>query len=442
MVGAARAADPETEEGVRPMNSTRHRWVAVALCLAVTVAAGSAAGKPKPKPKKPPNYGPVVRKRIRTDLKPCGEVEGFGSMWVTNFGSATLQRIDPATNRVTGSVDVGATPCGIAVGAGAVWINGYGSDSVERVDPETMTLTAHIQVGSAPYDVLFADGSVWTTNNSDANVMRIDPETNQVTSTIPLGEAVAGLGYAAGSVWVGTNAGDKVFRIDPSSESVTTISTGKSGPAWLSTRDDQVWVASVFDNVAMRIDSETNKVVDVVKVGRAPVDGVVDDRGLVWIPNRSSNSVSIIDAASALKVATVRVGQSPFVLNDGFGDIWSASFGGSDIRRLRPPRIVDGALAETASSGQSGSVRVIAVKRRKTRIIVTLAGASRQEVAHVHRGRCGALKRAHVSSFKIRNGRGRALVKKPFKSLTKGRYALDVHESAGTAAYVACANLG
>jgi YVTN family beta-propeller protein len=423
------------------MKTKRHRWPVVVLCLVLAAAGGSAAGKPKPK--KPPNYGPVVRKTIRTDLKPCGEVEGFGSMWVTNFGSGTVQRIDPTTNRVTGSVEVGASPCGIVVGAGALWINGFGTDSVERVDPVTLTRTAHIPVGRAPFDVLFADGSVWTTNNGDLNVMRIDPETNRVISTIPLGEAVAGLGFAAGSVWVGTNAGDKVFRIDPASESVTTISTGKSAPAWLSTRDDEVWVGSVLGNAALRIDPSTDRVAEVVKVGSSPVDGIVDERGLVWIPNRGSNSVSIIDAASAIKVTAVRVGPSPFVLNDGFGDVWAASFGGTDIRRLRAPLIVEAALAEHAGSGQGGTVRLIATARSRTRIIATLSGATRQEIAHVHRGHCGALRGASIASWKISGGRGARTLKKPIKTLTKrGRYALDVHVSTRTARYVACANLG
>ena len=47
----------------------------------------------------------------------------------------TLVRIDPATNAVTGSVDVGVGPCGVAIGAGSVWVDGYGTSSVIRVDP-------------------------------------------------------------------------------------------------------------------------------------------------------------------------------------------------------------------------------------------------------------------------------------------------------------------
>jgi YVTN family beta-propeller protein len=416
------------------------RVALVALCVAAGLACGSAAGKAKAK--RVPNYGPIVTKTIRTDTQPCGVVEGFGAIWVTAFGSGTLQRLDPTTNRITGSVKISSQPCGLAVGAGAVWVNGYGSNSVERVDPQALKVVEHIQVGTAPFDVLFAAGSVWTTNMMDRNVMRIDPATNQVVATIPVGEAPAGLGFAAGSVWVGTNSSDVVYRIDPSSHRVEAISTGKSWPAWLSTRDDQVWVGSINDGVALRIDPVTNRVAAVVRVRTNPVDGVVDERGLVWIPNRGNDSVSIIDAASATLVTTLRVGRTPFVLNDGFGDVWSPSYGGSDVRRLRPPRIVEAVLDEVGGSGQSGRVRLIAVAAKRTRVIVTLQGAAATEVVHIHGGRCGAFRAARFAPWRLRGGRGSVLVKTPIRTLASGKYALDVHRTTRERTYVACANLG
>jgi len=419
----------------------RTPFALLGISLAAAAASTGAAGKPKPKPKPPPNYGPIVKKTIHTDAQPCAPVEGFGSIWVSNFGSNTLQRIDPATNRVTGRVDIGAQPCGLAVGAGAVWINGYGSNSVERVDPQAMKLVAHIDVGRAPFDVLFAAGSVWTTNQQDGNVMRIDPATNAVVATIPVGAGPAGLGFAAGSVWVGSTAVDRIFRIDPASNAVTPVPVEHTGPAWLSTREDRVWVSSVPDGVAIRVDPATNHLTAVVKVRAQPVDGVVDARGLVWIPNRGDNSVSIVDAASATLVTTLRVGPAPFVLNDGFGDIWSPSYGGGDVRRLRPPLIVESRLAENAASGQTGTVRLIAVGRRSTRVIVIVASAPASEVVHVHGGRCGAFKKAKFPPRTLRNGRASFLLSAPIKTLSSGRFALDLHRAHGDAAFVACANL-
>jgi YVTN family beta-propeller protein len=416
------------------------RWSTAVLAILVAAVCGGALAKAKPKPK--PNPGPIVKATIRTGLQPCGEVEGAGAVWISTFISGTLERIDPATNRVTGTVGIGAQPCGLAYGFDSVWINGYGTNSVERVDPHALKLAAHIPVGNAPFDVLVAAGSVWTTNNGDANVSRIDPATNAVATTIPIGAGTAGLAFAGGAVWVGTTGtSDAVFRIDPASEAVTRIPIGEPGPAWFSSRDDELWVTTLGNN-ALRIDPSSSRVTAKVRVGLGPKDGVVDARGLLWTPNLNGDSVSIVDTATAALVATIRVGSMPFVLNDGFGDIWSGSYGGGDVRRLRAPRIVAARLEEQGGSGQSGTVRLIAVSRTKTLVTVTLSNQPvNGQPVHLHGGRCGSFSGRPFPAWTLRGGRSAKVVAAPISKLSNGRYALDVHRAAGDSSYVACANL-
>lgn len=415
--------------------------IEVSAALVVVVIAGIVGGalaKPRPKP----NPGAIVKATIRTGLQPCGEVEGAGAIWISTFLGGTLERINPATNRVTGKVAVGAKPCGLAYGFDSVWINAFGTNSVERVDAGTVKLTAHIPVGRAPFDVLVAAGSVWTTNNGDGSVSRIDPATNSVTATIPIGAPPAGLAFAGGAVWVGTTGtSEDVFRIDPATHAVTRVPVREPAPAWFSSRGDELWVTTLQNNV-LRIDPSTDRITDRVRVGLGPKDGVVDARGLVWTPNLSANTVSIVDGATATLVATIRVGDSPFVLNDGFGDVWSGSYGGGDVRRLRPPRIVTRALAEQSASGQSGTVRLIAVSRTRTLVAVTLSNApAGAQPVHLHAGRCGAFAGLPFGEWMLRGGRGAKAIAAPISRLANGRYALDVHRAAGDSTYVACANI-
>jgi virginiamycin B lyase len=419
----------------------RTPWRIVAVGLILAAVCGGALAKAKPKPK--PNPGAIVKATIRTGLQPCGEVEGAGAVWISTFISNTLERIDPATNRVTGGVPIGDRPCGLAYGFDSVWINAYGTNSVERVDPHALKLTAHIPVGNAPFDVLVAAGSVWTTNNGDGSVSRIDPATNAVISTVRIGAGASGLAFAGNAVWVGTTGtSDAVYRLHPATEEVTRVPVGEPGPAWFSSRGDELWVTTASNN-ALRIDPTTNRVTARARVGLGPKDGVVDSRGLLWTPNLNGDSVSIVDTATAALVATMRVGSMPFVLNDGFGDVWSGSYGGGDVRRLRAPRIIAAQLEEHGGSGQSGTVRLIAVSRTKTLVAVTLSNqpAGGQPV-HLHLGRCGAFKGLPFGSWTLRGGGGAKAVPAPISKFAGGRYALDVHRAAGDGVYVACANLG
>src|SRR3954449_8339837 len=95
---------------------SRRSFIAIVAFVAVTTACGGAvaARKPKPKPKPLPNPGAALRTKLLTGEQPCGEVEGFGSMWISNFGSSTLSRIDPATNKVIATIKLGDSPCGLA----------------------------------------------------------------------------------------------------------------------------------------------------------------------------------------------------------------------------------------------------------------------------------------------------------------------------------------
>jgi streptogramin lyase len=59
-----------------------------------------------------------------------------GLVWVTNFGSATVSRIDPRTGRVVGApLLVGREPVGIASGAGYLWVASLRDGTVTKIRP-------------------------------------------------------------------------------------------------------------------------------------------------------------------------------------------------------------------------------------------------------------------------------------------------------------------
>ena len=131
---------------------------------------------------------------------PAGVVVGSGSVWVANFGEATVSRFNPLTfdggaaagperrpaperdrlrrGRRSGSrmpatipspasipapiplttIPVGARPVAIAVGGGAVWVASAGAGTVSRIDPVTRQVTETIEVGNAPSGVAVGDG--------------------------------------------------------------------------------------------------------------------------------------------------------------------------------------------------------------------------------------------------------------------------------------------
>jgi YVTN family beta-propeller protein len=60
---------------------------------------------------------------ITVGERPVDLAAGEGGVWVANAGGHTVTRIDPATNRVTRTIDLHNPPAGVAVGPGRVWVS-------------------------------------------------------------------------------------------------------------------------------------------------------------------------------------------------------------------------------------------------------------------------------------------------------------------------------
>ena len=53
---------------------------------------------------------------------PTALAVGEGAVWVANTAAGSVSRIEPATNQVVHTIEVGNAPAGIVVAAGFVWV--------------------------------------------------------------------------------------------------------------------------------------------------------------------------------------------------------------------------------------------------------------------------------------------------------------------------------
>src|SRR5436190_3105217 len=131
---------------------------------------------------------PQLIARVNTrGSKPCGSAAYGKYLYVANYGSGTLARINPRTNKPVKRIAVGDGPCGVVTGGGALWVENFRRSNVARVDPKRFRVTAHIFVHGAPWDVTYGFGSVWTSNFRDETVSHINPKTRRIVMTIHTG---------------------------------------------------------------------------------------------------------------------------------------------------------------------------------------------------------------------------------------------------------------
>jgi YVTN family beta-propeller protein len=82
-------------------------------------------------------------------------------VWIANSYSNTVTRLDQ-DGTLQATIVVGSLPTGVAVdGAGKVWVTNYSSDDVMRIDPATnlVDLTVSLGAGAAPYNYSDMTGS-------------------------------------------------------------------------------------------------------------------------------------------------------------------------------------------------------------------------------------------------------------------------------------------
>jgi streptogramin lyase len=150
---------------------------------------------------------------------------GAGSLWLCNYHRTPgLLRLDPASLQAQAQIDVSQSQgfgCVIATaGDNAIWVQAKGHEGypvvLERIDPATNRVTcAATAPGSGDASLAANAQGVWYFE-TQLGLFRLDPQTCKAVSQFAMIDGAGGLGLGAGSIWV-ANQNGIVSRITPAS---------------------------------------------------------------------------------------------------------------------------------------------------------------------------------------------------------------------------------
>jgi virginiamycin B lyase len=233
--------------------------------------------------------------KVRLPSEACsGLAWGFGSIWAPLCGNKpVLVRIDVVKNTVSATLPISpAGPeGGITASADSVWMVTDKNGTLSRIDPITNTVRQKISIPPGSYNPLFSEGVVWITGFDSNVLVAVDASTGGVLASIPVGPKPRFLTAGGGSIWTLNQGDGTVSRVDTSTKKVAaTIAAGIPGPGGdICYGADSVW-ATVFDIPLTRIDSKTNKVLrqwvgrggDSLSFGPESIWLTDYHRGLLW----------------------------------------------------------------------------------------------------------------------------------------------------------------
>jgi virginiamycin B lyase len=279
---------------------------------------------------------------IKATSKADWTLVAHGRAWVAGIGKG-IGVYHAETGRPLGSVAVPEGPCAaMDEGFGAVWTATCGPGGISRIDPATARVTGHVELPSASdgeSSIGAGEGAVWAiidgSDCSQCAVARIEPKTLRVTNRYRVPDGATAIRAGLGGVWITYHETDAVVRLDPSTgKTVATIPVA-AGPRFFDVGAGAVWVMAQSVGALCRIDPAGNRLVGctVIDPGGVPGGDLTLGNGFLWFRGREA-LVAQVDPASGQVVRRIGAGEGSGSASAGSGQLWISAHDVAKLYRI------------------------------------------------------------------------------------------------------------
>ncbi|MFZ2984945.1 MAG: hypothetical protein WA054_04110, partial [Candidatus Moraniibacteriota bacterium] len=352
------------------------------------------------------------------------------SVWVSNYASGNVTKLNPATGAVIGTYTVGTNPVGVLFdpSTNSIWVANNGSDTITKLNASTGAPTGTYNTGTHPRTLAFdsSTNSIWVSQEGayvSGSVAKFNASTGALLGTYPTSAYPGNIAYDdfTNSIWQASGGDSKLYKLNAATGALTASSTSGMGSSltydsythsiWLGrfgysdpeikkfdvttgANTATVYIASVNDtgyvnfdpatntilvtgtsnNTVTRFDVSTGATLGVYSTGTTPQSAIADpSTNSIWVTNYGTNTVSKISGLTGSTSANYTVGTTPqnAVFDPSTNSVWVANYGSNNVKKLNAST---GAVTGTYTVGTSPYA--IAFDSSTNSVWVTNSGSS------------------------------------------------------------------
>ena len=193
-------------------------------------------------------------------------------------------------------------------------VNGLARDQIDIYDAASMKLLHRFPIRSMPSHLAYSPGShrVFVTLQGTNRLVAIDLRRMRVLWDRPVGNTPAGILWHEGKLLVCDMGTDGLAVVDPATGAVTghVVTDKGAHNLFLSPHGKTIWVDNRVSGTVTVLDATRLTRLRTYRVSGGPDDLFFGVGGKVWITRRFAESVAVLDRASG-RYRVIDVGRSP-----------------------------------------------------------------------------------------------------------------------------------
>lgn len=241
-------------------------------------------------------------------------------IWVANNGDASVSRVRASDGKLL-ETWTGATAAeGVLVAMGRILVTGLGNPgklySIDPSQPAGAVTTVASNLGIDPFGIAFDGTRVWTANNGGSfSIVTPGATFPWTVTTVTTGpSALFGAIYDGVNVWVTNNSAGTILRLAPFGTVILTVTVGGQ-PFFPAFDGKYIWVPNATSNSVSVVQALTGAVLQTLTGNGLLVPaGAAFDGQRVLVTNATGNSVSLWKAADLTPLGNFTMGAGTFPL--------------------------------------------------------------------------------------------------------------------------------